>query len=362
MNVIERSKLLALVLSVTLVGQLGGFGFLPDLNEDQIQTAPSAFASTEQTVQEPPAYITKWLDFKPSECNYSNDVKFTAGKEGAVIINPEDGLRHADKPYAVVGCFYHVVDKKGIYNYEKVEWLAIFVYDSHESAQVMFDRVNDAIITNSPKGQSNLNLIVEESTDYYRLYVGGPSWEVLLNEQIKAYEKYGAFMETAVQIHRSTLIANYALFFAVSDPLKDPNVPESNDLFKHNRLELHERAMQMVDQRLGSSIDESELKVVMKHTRKLTLVSVRNNSDLPLYAVSLHYPDEKIQLMKVKGWNVERIDENTVMVGTSDRPINPGNHVIILLLTENHSVMLEWSVSDGAGNVLAKGTVSERSL
>ncbi len=109
-------------------------------------------------------------------------------------------------------------------------------------------------------------------------------------------------------------------------------------------------------------IEETDVKVAMKHTKKMTLVSIKNNSELPLYSVLLKNPDGKIKFVKAKAWDRDRVDDSTVMVNTSDRPLRPGSSLIIMLLTDNLTLTLEWSLRDLVGNTLLSGTATARNL
>ncbi|MEE8133335.1 MAG: hypothetical protein V3T40_07160, partial [Nitrososphaerales archaeon] len=104
----------------------------------------------------------------------------------------------------------------------------------------------------------------------------------------------------------------------------------------------------------------NEVYAVMKHTKKMTLVSIKNQSDDPIYAVVLENPDDAIRFVKARGWDRERIDAGKVMVNTSDRPVMPGNNLLILLIAQTPPALV-WATTDQVGNILAIGTVIERS-
>lgn len=101
--------------------------------------------------------------------------------------------------------------------------------------------------------------------------------------------------------------------------------------------------------------------VAMKQTKRMTLLSVRNGSESQLFSIEVKSPDGAIKFVKVKGWDIEQVDRNTIKVSTNDRPINHGGNLIMLMLTVNSSSGLQWSVADGFGNVLASGTVKAHS-
>ena len=65
------------------------------------------------------------------------------------------------------------------------------------------------------------------------------------------------------------------------------------------------------------------------------------------------------RFVKARGWDRERVDANKVVEG--DRPIMPGNNLIILLITRIPASSLMWTATDRFENILANGTVIERS-
>jgi len=104
-----------------------------------------------------------------------------------------------------------------------------------------------------------------------------------------------------------------------------------------------------------------EIQLAMKHKEKSTLVSVRNNGDVPLYSVALGNPDGDIKLVKARGWDRDRLDSNTVLVTTDKNPIMPSGSLVLLLLTSNPIFNLEWSVGNNFAHMIKSGVVMEPS-
>jgi hypothetical protein len=90
----------------------------------------------------------------------------------------------------------------------------------------------------------------------------------------------------------------------------------------------------------------------------VTLISVKNNDELPLFGVKLKTEDGSIKFVKARGWDRDRIDQSTVMVGTDNRPITASTSIIIILISDNQTISLEWSALSKAGNEIAKGVAS----
>ena len=118
------------------------------------------------------------------------------------------------------------------------------------------------------------------------------------------------------------------------------------------------------DHEESSSIEEGEqayVSVAMKHKKKVSLVSVKNNGDVEIFGVQIKTDDGKIRYVTTRGWDRDRIDQNGVMVYTSDKPIKPGKVLIIIMIVDNRTSSLEWSVLDIIGNMIGKGDVRPRS-
>jgi hypothetical protein len=105
---------------------------------------------------------------------------------------------------------------------------------------------------------------------------------------------------------------------------------------------------------------EADVSIAMKQIKRMTLLSIRNNSELSLYSVEVKNPNGAIEFAKAKGWNRVLLEPSTAKLITDDRPINYDGNLILLILAENFGSSLQWSVYDNLGNVLASGTVHER--
>lgn len=104
--------------------------------------------------------------------------------------------------------------------------------------------------------------------------------------------------------------------------------------------------------KVGKQLDVS---VNMKQTKKLTLIAVKNNEETPIFGVKLKTSDADIKFVKTRGWDRDRIDQNTVSVSTQDKPLLPGRSLVILLLSSNPNSSLEWFVLDENGGQLTNG-------
>ena len=98
----------------------------------------------------------------------------------------------------------------------------------------------------------------------------------------------------------------------------------------------------------------------MKHKQKLTLVSVKNNGDEEIFGFQMKIDDGKIRYVKARGWDRDKIDQSTIVVYTSDKPIKPGKSLIFLMVVDNKASSFEWVVLDTTGNMMVKGDVRPR--
>ncbi len=107
-------------------------------------------------------------------------------------------------------------------------------------------------------------------------------------------------------------------------------------------------------------VKQLDISVAAKQTKKLTLISVKNNEDVSVYSVQFKATDGEIRFVKARGWDRDRIDQNTVAVSTQDMPLLPGRPLIVLLLSTNPAAVLEWTVLDQAGASLGNGRAEPR--
>jgi len=115
------------------------------------------------------------------------------------------------------------------------------------------------------------------------------------------------------------------------------------------------RDVKSLESTITKPTPQLDISVTIKQTEKLTLISVQNNDELPLFGVKLNLEDGLIKFVKTRGWDRDRIDQNTVIVSTDDRPITAGKSLKIILISDNPNGSLEWSVLSKAGNELGKG-------
>lgn len=113
-----------------------------------------------------------------------------------------------------------------------------------------------------------------------------------------------------------------------------------------------------------SSIEEEKqseinISVAMKEKKRITLVAVKNPDDVPVYAVKVKSTDANIKFIKARHWDRERVDQNTVIVQTADRPLAKGT-LILLLIIDKKGSGLEWSAIDDMGVQITAGSVLPR--
>lgn len=101
---------------------------------------------------------------------------------------------------------------------------------------------------------------------------------------------------------------------------------------------------------------EVSISVAMKEKKKLTLIAVKNLNDIPVYGVKVKASDAKIKFVKVRDWERERIDQSTVIVQTTDKPLAKGT-LILMVIVDKKGSGLEWSVTDKIGVQIASGSL-----
>ena len=95
----------------------------------------------------------------------------------------------------------------------------------------------------------------------------------------------------------------------------------------------------------------------MKHKKKVTLFAVKNNEEEPVFGVEIKIIDGNIKFVKARGWDRDRVDQSTVIVQTTDRPINTGKSLIGILIVDNKDVPYKWSAFDKNGSKIANGNI-----
>jgi peptide/nickel transport system substrate-binding protein len=105
---------------------------------------------------------------------------------------------------------------------------------------------------------------------------------------------------------------------------------------------------------------QANISVAIKHTKKITLMAVKNNDDESINGLQIKITDGNIRFVKARGWDRDKIDPATVIVQTSDRAIDAGKSLIILLIVDNKQSSFEWSAFDKNGAKIASGTSSAR--
>ncbi|MEE8132856.1 MAG: hypothetical protein V3T40_04705 [Nitrososphaerales archaeon] len=101
--------------------------------------------------------------------------------------------------------------------------------------------------------------------------------------------------------------------------------------------------------------------VAMKHKKEVTLIAVKNNSDEEIFGVQMKIDDGKIRFVKARGWDRDRIDQSTVIVQTTDRPIKAIKSLILIMMVDNRTSAYEWTVFDTGGNIMAEEDIRPRS-
>ncbi len=108
--------------------------------------------------------------------------------------------------------------------------------------------------------------------------------------------------------------------------------------------------------------NQIDVSVKMKQTKKLSLIAIKNNEDVPIFGLKLKMTDGNIKFAKARGWDGHRIDNSTVTMNTQDNPLLLGRPMIVLLLSGNPNSPVEWSLLDKDGNLLANGVLQAKFL
>lgn len=108
---------------------------------------------------------------------------------------------------------------------------------------------------------------------------------------------------------------------------------------------------------IKGELQRGDVSVAMKITKKLTLLSIKNNGEFPVFALEIKASDGTIRFVKVKDWDREKIDTRTVSIHTDDKPVIKGRNILALLLLDNKGSGLEWKAYDANRNVISSGAL-----
>ncbi|MGH9934025.1 MAG: hypothetical protein ACRD3Z_02790, partial [Nitrososphaerales archaeon] len=100
-----------------------------------------------------------------------------------------------------------------------------------------------------------------------------------------------------------------------------------------------------------------DVSIAMKLKKKSALLAVKNAGDTEVFSVEIKASDGNIRYVKAKGWDREKVDANTVMVRTSDRPLIEGKSLIIILVIDNRGSGIEWKAFDAEATVISSGAL-----
>ncbi|MFQ5941896.1 MAG: hypothetical protein ACE5KA_09395, partial [Nitrososphaerales archaeon] len=120
--------------------------------------------------------------------------------------------------------------------------------------------------------------------------------------------------------------------------------------------EPEEKGEQLQQEETFAMEPTSGISVAMKIKKRLTLLAMNNNTELPIYGITVKSSDGSIRFVKALGWDRDKLDSSTVIVQTDDRPITKGHNKIVLLLLDP-SLGIEWKALDENGAEVASGAM-----
>jgi hypothetical protein len=110
---------------------------------------------------------------------------------------------------------------------------------------------------------------------------------------------------------------------------------------------------------LNLRAEEPLISVAMKQKNKLTLLSIKNNSEIPIFGIGLHSNDGSIKYVKAKGWEREKVDPSTILIQTFQQPVTGQKSMVILLILDSKYPSLEWAAFDIDGSGILAGSIPE---
>lgn len=102
--------------------------------------------------------------------------------------------------------------------------------------------------------------------------------------------------------------------------------------------------------------------VAVKFAGKSTLLAVWNMDDDSVYGVRVRADTSNIDWAKARGWQGDRVDSNTILLQTDDRPVTKGRNAVILLGVGDTGSGLSWTALDKNGKEISSGAVIASSV
>jgi hypothetical protein len=102
---------------------------------------------------------------------------------------------------------------------------------------------------------------------------------------------------------------------------------------------------------------QTDISVAMKLAKKTTLLAIKNTGDMEVHSVKIKASDGSIRFVKAKGWDREKVDSNTVIIKTMDKPISSGKNLLVMLIIDNNASGIEWTAFDANATTLSSGAL-----
>lgn len=100
------------------------------------------------------------------------------------------------------------------------------------------------------------------------------------------------------------------------------------------------------------SVHKQQLNVIFNQKDRMTLLDIKNLGDEPIFKLKIKVGEGKIKFVKAKEWDRDRLEENSVLVETSDRPIVKNDSQVIRLITDTRFSSYELTAFDRNNELL----------
>jgi hypothetical protein len=105
---------------------------------------------------------------------------------------------------------------------------------------------------------------------------------------------------------------------------------------------------------------EENIELHMKVKNNLIVLSLRNNDEVPVYGLEIKATGTVIMSTRTRAWDSEKIDESTVRLNASVKPVMKDRNLIVLVKMEDVYSGIAWKAFDEHNSELRDGAMIPR--
>ncbi|MEM3099594.1 MAG: IPT/TIG domain-containing protein [Nitrososphaerales archaeon] len=107
---------------------------------------------------------------------------------------------------------------------------------------------------------------------------------------------------------------------------------------------------------LVQTFGQKDVNVHLKIKKSVVLLSIWNNEQIAIHKVKIESGAEIIYA-KARGWTIDELANNQILLQSDDRPITGGTNLIVLLAIDDRHTSISWEAFDEQGIAIAGGVM-----